>query len=205
MAPPKTFECLGLFCTLAGVLLSVVACGGRSDGTCAVIDPKQGVDSEILAYFAEHNPDWLNQTRRCVVGDYVVYGPSDPTNRNLVITNSAGSVVAIDRGAVYVFENDRIVVSVLDQDSDGLFDHLDYDVFNENGHLLVEDRDLDGQADFKVLFRNGEESEPSMWYDGAWRRIDWGNAPNPNLMLIDETWRPYRIDDGEVTFLDETG
>lgn len=59
----------------------------------------------------------------------------------------------------------------LDQDGDGVFDLLTYDVLDVDGNLLrsIEDYGMDGQSDLKIDFTN---DTVSVFYKGRWRKAE---------------------------------
>jgi len=187
-----------------GVLLCALGCHLDQVNRCESIDPTKGLDPKIREFLEEHSPGWLQLTTRCRVGQFNVYGPSEPTSSQAVVSRDSGTLVAVDgSGNMFVFQDNRVLLSLRDQDADGHFDSLDYDVYQNGDRLNVKDNNLDGQADFRWLYRSGGQIEPSMWYENAWRSLDLFNAPQPNRMLIEGEWRPYRIENGQVLFLEQ--
>jgi len=58
-----------------------------------------------------------------------------------------------------------------DKNGDGVFDLLTYSLLSQDGELLVEIEDygMDGQADFRIDFKN---STASVYYKGKWRNVE---------------------------------
>ena len=120
--------------------------------------------------------------------------------------NKEENTLWIDQGGgVSLFMNDRPFLLLDDKDEDGTFDWLDYEVplADLDSSVSVIDRNLDGQADSRYHRIAGEKTKAWMWFDGAWRPLQWLNAPEPNRMLVDGVWRRYELVNGELVLLDE--
>ncbi len=64
----------------------------------------------------------------------------------------------------------RPYATFLDKDGDGVFDLLTYSVLDAHGDIIseVEDYGMDGQADFKLNFR---DRSAEVFYLGEWREV----------------------------------
>ena len=141
---------------------------------------------------------WTQWSARCVD---TWAGPRDASDLHVLVSDSDGVVVLIEKDAITVFENDRPIVMVRNRDSTAGLDYLSYEVQMDDTWLSVIDDDFDGQADSK--YTAGSNRQHWMWFKDMWREADLFNAPEPNRILLEGIWWNYKVIDGEISLIDE--
>ncbi len=182
-------------------------CGDDSVARCGPVDLSRDVP-EFQAEYLEGLGIPLDKMRVCEIGSYYVYAPDDPNTPFLFVRNrnKEANVAWIDQGGgISLFMQDRPFLLLDDKDKDGKFDWLDYEVQlnDSSGSMSVIDRNLDGQADSRFKRIAGERAGAWLWFDGAWRPIQWLNSPEPNRILVDGRWSRYEVVKGELILIDD--
>lgn len=102
----------------------------------------------------------------------------EPGYPAILLTHENG-VVSV---GIYQPETGRPVLSLRDDESDGVFDLLTYSALSESGKTLVEvdDYGMDGQPD---LILNYQASTASMFFDGEWHAVDGVGSRDATVLI----------------------
>lgn len=104
----------------------------------------------------------------------------EPDYPAIMLTHENG-VVGI---GIFQPETGRPVLTLRDDNNDGVFDLLRYSALSESGESLVEVEDygMDGQPD---LILNYQDKTASVFVDGDWHTVD-GVTTNGATVLLDD-------------------
>lgn len=124
----------------------------------------------ILASCTGENSDGTFQGEPIIAGsdpNAVWHKIDDPDFPAVMLTHEKGSV------GIGIFQRDTgsPILTLRDDDNDGVFDLLTYSAVTESGETLVdvEDYGMDGQPD---LILNHQVSSASVFVGGRWHKVD---------------------------------
>jgi sporulation protein YlmC with PRC-barrel domain len=164
---------------MVSIIIGYFAGRYHSPNGVRVIDiGKSIVNGEEINWPAIDN---LHLAKIVNIGGYSVLSPMLPkelsrTDNTLIIfSNNKKPYIEIDYNMVQVTINPgtpkSYYLAVIDLDRNGVYDSVQYDIFDNNGNVVgkVIDIDRDGQADIKTI--RGKKGEPDKIYyfiDGNW-------------------------------------
>jgi len=197
----------GLICVL---LCTTVSCLSRkADPHCAVVDaPQLFALSNAWANVTEDGSvKWSRQVLGCKMGPYLVYVPisnNKAERPNIMVLRGTTEGVLYVMGTSYsIWEDNRPVVTVDDNDNDGSFDSLTYSIYYEGfaDELQIVDQNLDGQPDYRARFRAGEDVAMWLWVEDGW----YEKVKGGRLVLVNGVETPYERSNGHFVFSRKDG
>ena len=114
-------------------VLTLASCNQEPDAArCGIFNASTGVEDSVVESLKEQILGPLDQIRACEMGPYTFYLSGE--GHHLLIRDAEQNRVWIEpNGDTSLFADGQPFLSVRDQDGDGNFDSLAYDVYGEEG------------------------------------------------------------------------